>query len=229
MKIIIFDTGPIISLAMNNLLWLLKPLKERFQGEFYITEGVKKECVDRPLTSKKFRFEAIQVLKLIEDGILKVYDNEKVKTDALYFMERANTLFRVHENPVRIIQFAEMEVVTAGRLLDADAVVIDEFITRSLLDNPSTVGERLKKRLHLEVEEDREAIKKFRQDVSDIKIIRSFELVTVAYELGLFKDYYLKMPNAKKTLLEGLLWGVKLNGCSVSEQEIEQVIKAERV
>lgn len=228
MKILIFDTGPLISLSMNNLLWILKPMKERFGGEFYITEGVKKECVDRPLTSKKFKFEAIQILKLIQDGIIKVYDSEKLRTDALYFLERANSLFKVHDSNVRIIQYAEMEAVIATQHLNASAVVIDEFITRSLLDNPSSVGERLKNKLHLEVEADKETISQFRKDVSAIKIIRSFELVTVAYELGFFKDYYLNMPDAKRTLLEGLLWGVKLNGCSVSEHEILEVMRAEK-
>jgi hypothetical protein len=37
------------------------------------------------------------------------------------------------------------------------------------------------------------------------------------------------LPTPKKTLLEGLLWGVKLNGCSVSEREIDEVIKIEKV
>jgi len=62
MKALVFDTGPIITLAMNNLLWLVKEMKDKFNGEFYITESVKRECVDRPLTSKKYKYEAIQVL-----------------------------------------------------------------------------------------------------------------------------------------------------------------------
>ena len=43
MRSIIFDTGPIISLVTNNMLWLLEPLKKQFKGEFYITKSVKKE------------------------------------------------------------------------------------------------------------------------------------------------------------------------------------------
>ena len=55
MKSLVFDAGPIISLTMNNLLWLLDPLKVNFKGEFYIPMAVKGELVDRPLTTKKFR------------------------------------------------------------------------------------------------------------------------------------------------------------------------------
>ena len=32
MKTLVFDAGPIISMTMNNLLWLLKPLKKQFDG-----------------------------------------------------------------------------------------------------------------------------------------------------------------------------------------------------
>ena len=62
-----------------------------------------------------------------------------------------------------------------------------------------------------------------------IRVIRSLELVTIAYELGFFKDYYLELPDPKKTLLEGLLWAIKLNGCSVSEHEIGEVMQIEKV
>ena len=72
MKTIVFDSGPIISLAMKNLLWTLEPLKKEFGGEFYIPYGVKKELIDKPLQGKKYKFEALQVLRLINLGSLKV-------------------------------------------------------------------------------------------------------------------------------------------------------------
>ena len=56
MKSLVFDSSTIITLAMNNLLSLLKPLKEKFQGEFYIPLSVKEEIIDVPFRSKKFKF-----------------------------------------------------------------------------------------------------------------------------------------------------------------------------
>ena len=53
------------------------------------------------------------------------------------------------------------------------------------------------------------------------------ELVTVAYELGILDSYITKIPDARKNLLEGVLWGVKLNGCAVSKDEIEQIVNLE--
>ena len=88
MKSIIFDTGPIISLATNNLLSVFKKLKESFNGEFYITTAVKKEVIERPLDSKRYKFEALQVLKQYQDGVFKLYDATqlKEKTEKLMFL-----------------------------------------------------------------------------------------------------------------------------------------------
>ena len=70
MRSIVFDTGPIISLTTNNLLWLLEPLKKKYKGHFHITSDVKRELIDRPLQTKKFKFEALQVMHIIKKGIL---------------------------------------------------------------------------------------------------------------------------------------------------------------
>jgi hypothetical protein len=229
MKALVFDTGPLISLAMNNLLWIIKPLKERFVGDFYITEAVKKECVERPLTSKKFKFEALQILRLIQKDLIKVYKNPELKDKTLALLTLANSLFKAHGNYVRNVQYAEIESVMATKLLNAEAVVIDEFITRTLLENPLAVRKRMEQKFHLSVGIDKHNLSKFKNEVHGMKVIRSLELVTVAYELGFFEKYYLNLPEPKKTLLEGLLWAIKLNGCSVSEQEIKEVMKIEKL
>lgn len=227
MKSLVFDTGPLISFAMNNLLWVVKQLKEKYKGDFYITESVKRECVDRPLTSKKFKYEALQNLKLIQDGVIKVYKNPELKDKTLSLLKLVNSLFKAKGSYVKNVQYAEIESVIAAKLLNADAIVIDEFVTRTLIENSLRVKKRMEKKLHTKIEVDNDNLNKFKKEISGIRVIRSFELVTVAYELNFFKEYYLKLPQPKKTLLEGLLWGIKLNGCSVSEQEIKEIMKIE--
>lgn len=54
MRALVFDTGSIISLVTNNLLWILPPLKKQFRGDFLISEAVKGEIIDHPLKTKKF-------------------------------------------------------------------------------------------------------------------------------------------------------------------------------
>lgn len=80
MKSLIFDSGTIITLALNDLLYILQPLKRLFRGEFYITEAIKKELIGKPLNTKRFMLEALVIKKLVEEGILKVFPfNSKLK------------------------------------------------------------------------------------------------------------------------------------------------------
>jgi hypothetical protein len=227
MRAIVFDTGPLISLAMNNLLWLIEPLKKNFSGDFYITESVRRECIERPLTSRKFKFEAIQILRLLDDGLIKVYESKKLADETQRLIDMANSIFSVNGNNIKNIQFAEMESVIA-KSINAKAIIIDEFTTRTLLENPAALQKRMERKMNVSVKVDESCLRKFQNELSEIRILRSVELVVIAYEMGLFKKYYPKnMDRPMETLLEGLLWAIKLNGCSVSEQEIAEVMKIE--
>ncbi|MEK6844901.1 MAG: hypothetical protein AABX44_01460, partial [Nanoarchaeota archaeon] len=61
MKVLIFDSGSLISLSMNGLLEELKKLKKIFNGEFIITKEVKKEVVDEPIKIKMYELEALKI------------------------------------------------------------------------------------------------------------------------------------------------------------------------
>ena len=227
MKSLIFDAGPVISLATNNLLWTLKPLKNKFNGKFYITDAVKRELIDRPLETKKFKFEAIQVERLIEDKILEIADSDIIKENAVRLLTTANAIFRAYDNYIKIVHYAEMSVIAAALSLDSNAVAVDEKTTRFLTENPRTIAEILRKTLHTSISINENNLKEFKNTVNNLKIIRSIELVVVAYEHGFLDNYITKIPNARKNLLESVLWGVKLNGCAVSEDEIEQILRME--
>ena len=41
MKALVFDSGSIISLVLDNLGWILKPLRLKFNGDFYIKITIK--------------------------------------------------------------------------------------------------------------------------------------------------------------------------------------------
>ena len=227
MKSLVFDAGPVISLATNNLLWILEPLKKEFRGKFYITEAVKHELVDRPLEIKKFKFEAIQVQKLIEDGTLEIIDNSRIMQNTPVLLNTANGIFKAFNNYMRIVHFAEMSVIAAANSINADAIVIDEKTTRLLMENPKNLAEILKKTLHTSIGTNEANLKDFRSRAANIRAIRSVELVAIAYEHGLLDTYITKIPDSRKNLLESVLWGVKLNGCAVSKDEIEQIVRIE--
>lgn len=227
MKLLVFDAGPIISLTTNNLVWLLPHLKAKFKGEFCVTPAVKNEVIDRPLLTKKFKFEAIQVEKLLETGVIKVIDSQDVFVLAAELQGLANSVFEAGEKYISIVQAGEMESLAAVLLFGADALVTDERITRLLVEKPLGLKLLLEKRLHTRIKMDANKLHDFEKRVRQVRILRSVELVTVGFEMGFLDRFLVHIPDAKRELLESVLWGVKLNGCAVSQQEIEEIIKLE--
>ena len=229
MKNIIFDSGPVISLTTSNLLWMLEELKKKFNGSFVITTGVKRELVDKPLETRRFKFEALQVQSLIEKNVLTVIKDEAVTQKAQQLLNLANTILSAHGQNIKIVQIGEMETLAAAILYKADAIIIDERITRTILENPHGLHLLMEKRLHMQLKHNEKALHQFEEQTRNIIVLRSIELVTMAYELGILDKYIVKIPNARRELLESTLWGVKLNGCSATDDEIDMIVKTEKV
>jgi hypothetical protein len=227
MKSIVFDTGPIISLTTNNLLGLLTDLKGKYKGNFYITPSIRRELIERPLATKKFKFEALQVLRSINANVLEVLDGVELRKETFHLLDLANKCFSVRGQFMQIAHFAEISGVAAAVLNNAEAFVVDERNTRLLIEDPIRLKEILGRRLHADISVNKKYLNEFKQITKSIKLIRSVELVSVAYELRLLDKYLVDIPNAKRTLLEAVLWGVKLNGCSVSEREIKEIVRIE--
>jgi hypothetical protein len=233
MKGLVFDAGPIISLTLNNLLWLLEPLKSRFGGIFYITPEVYRELIDRPLSTHKYKFEALQILPLISKGILTVAEGPKIEKTSVDLHAMANHCFQAQGNFMNIVHKAEMQVLACAIENNCDTVVLDERITRMLIEKPVLLEKHLERKLHTDVLADQKSLKKVSGMVGHLKVIRSFELVTVAFELGLLDIFALKdeetiVPRIREAVLEGVLWGVKLSGCAVREDEIDTVLRLEK-
>ncbi len=228
MKGLVFDAGPIISLTMNNLLWLLEPLRLKYGGQFIIPESVRVELIDQALESKKFKFEALQTQQYIRNGTLTVVNKKEIRDEALRLQKLANSAFSVRGQPVKIVHKGEMGVLATAKVQGADAVIIDERNTRELVEHPVHIAKIMRNRLHANVATNHSVLKKLRTELKGIKVLRSFELVTIAFEQGLLDRYIESKPELRKVLLESVLWGVKLNGCAVSDKEIHQVMKLER-
>jgi predicted nucleic acid-binding protein len=229
MKTVLFDSGPIISLTTSNLLWILEELKRKSNSALAITMGVKRELVDRPLETLRFKFEALQVESLIEKNTLSVIKDEAVTKKAHELLNLANSILSAHGQNIKIVQIGEMETLAAALLYKADAIVIDERITRTILENPKGLQLLMEKRLHMQLKVNEKALHEFEEMTRHVSVIRSIELVTIAYELGLLDRFVVGIPNARRELLESILWSVKLNGCSVTDDEINVLVKSERV
>jgi len=229
MSSIVFDAGPIISLTLNNLLHILPELKLRYNGDFYITREVYRELIEQPLGTKKYKFEAMQILPYIASGTLKIVEHDGVKAVAAGLEHSANRAFSAERNHIRIVHPADMEVVAAALHLSSEAVVFDERTTRTLIEDPIALKNHLARKLHTDVIMDEDKVKDISKQIGHLKVIRSFELVALAFELG-FLDKFIApgeeiyVTGLKSKLLEGALWSIKLSGCSVSQEEIEETL-----
>ncbi|RMF06091.1 hypothetical protein D6764_03095 [Candidatus Woesearchaeota archaeon] len=225
-KLVVLDSGPIISLVLNNLLQFLEPLKERMGGEFVITPAVRAELIDRPIQGKRFEFEALRVLRHIREGTLTFISSREAAEEAQKLLSIANQIFQVKGQWMRIIHYAEMEAIALAAIKNAEAVVVDERTTRMLIENPEGLEVRLSKKLHSKVNVNRHNLNEFKRRTRNVKVIRSVELMAVAYELGLLEKYMPEnIPERKpeEVLLDAVLWGLKLNGCAISENEIHRI------
>lgn len=232
MKSLVFDSGPIITLTMNNLLWLMDDLKTRFKGEFYISPTVRIELVDKPMKTKRFKFEALQVLKLISNGVIKEFENKEIMQKSDELLELANSCLMAKGHYLKIVHRGEIECIALALFLESSAIVVDERTTRYLIDKPYQLVKFMRRKLHTNVTVDKENMEKLKKQLKGLEVLRSVELMTIAYELGLL-DFYIthaekaSMPDIKITLLESVLWGAKLNGCAVSREEIDSIIRHE--
>jgi hypothetical protein len=221
-KCLFFDAGPIISLVMSRLIWILPKLKEKYGGKFYITPGVKTELVERPLGIKRFEFEALQVMKLIKDGVLEVYDKVPI-TKVKRLKELANSSFKVRRKKMDIIQLGEMEAIVCAQQENADAIVMDERTLRLFIEDNRQMEKLLEFRFKNDVEPNRVNMDLFSKQLQDVKIIRSIELAAVAYKLGILEDYAPETKDGKAILLDSILWATKYNGAAVTTEEINEM------
>lgn len=227
MKSIVFDAGPVISLAINGLLWILEPLKKRFKGEYILSKAIKNELVDKPMHTKRFKLEAIKVSHEIQKGTFKIVDNKKIDIMTKELINIANNCYSAHGQPINIVHYGEMSGIAVSILNKSDAIVIDERTTRLLIENPLKLRNILYHNLHTKIKVNHKELKRFQSMIGNLKVIRSVELVTIAYELGILDIYITNTEIPKENLLDSVLWGVKLNGCAVSNRDIERIIKLE--
>ncbi|MEM4640934.1 MAG: hypothetical protein QXW65_00195 [Candidatus Pacearchaeota archaeon] len=218
MKALIFDSSAIISLALNDLLYTLEPLKKIFGGDFYLTKTIKEELIDKSLETNRFALEALMIKNLIDKGILTIYpDDSFLEKEKQKILEKANKTFKANNEFVRLIHEGEASCIALYKILRAEkkAIVIDERTTRMLCEAPNNLHRLLEKKLHRKIEAHRENYNFFQ----NINIIRSSELVLIALNKKI-----INFDAPKQKIIEAMLYALKFKGCSISNQEIEKII-----
>ena len=220
-KAIIFDTGTLISFSMAGLLQELQGLRQIFKGKFLITEGVKKELIDKPLTIKKFELEALRLKQFLDDKVLELPDSYGITHDEIHksadeILNVANRTFQGRGKDLHVIDFGEASALALSRILTNkgidNAIAVDERTTRVLVERPENLKKILGNKLHTQVTSRQENYKFFQ----GFKIIRSSELAYVAWKKGIVK---LKGD----MVLDALLYAVKFKGAAISGDEIKEI------
>ena len=98
-----------------------------------------------------------------------------------------------------------------------------------LVEHPQQMHSHLEEKLGTGIIVDHTRLHEFSKSVKGIRVLRSVEIATVAFELGLFRGLEAAMQgeevgDVRRTLLESLAWGMKLAGCSVSKEEVQTIL-----
>lgn len=222
MKILIFDASTLISFAMNGMLEDLASLKKIFKGKFIITQEVKKEAIDKPLTIKRFELEALKIKNLLDNKILELPDSLNISDQEIsnltkQILTKANNLLMNKGKSIKILDLGETSCLALSKILKQknipNIIAVDERTTRIYGEKPENLEKLLENKLHMNLDLNEKIV----LTVEKYQFIRSAELIYIAYKKGLIK---LKGPK----VLEALLYALKYKGCSISDQEIEEII-----
>lgn len=210
---IVSDSSSIISMAINCMSTVLGELGV----EFIVSPEVFDEVVTRPSTSKRYMLESIRIKKLFSDGVIRVESPSKALVDRI--MDVSNSVFRVHRQNIKLIHLGEAAALALAAETNADAFLIDERTMRMLLEDPEQLREILSSQINRSVEIDYRRLEVLRGLIPQINLIRSAEVVAVAYEKGVLGRV---LGDGRKEAFLSVLYALKFSGCSISWDEIEE-------
>ena len=225
MKTIVVDSSSIITLSSSCLIRLMKHLANEEGISFVIPESVYNESVKRPVKIKRFELNAVRIRDAVEEGYLKLARTTPEITREMHRMHDITMrMCTIRGRECRLVDLGEAETLALAKKLGSDTLLIDERTTRTLIEGPDRLAEFLKRRHGVPVQLNKSAISEFRQEFGHIKVIRSTELIALAYDNRAFD----KELHHSKQALEAALYSAKFAGCAISISEIQEYLKGVR-
>lgn len=218
MKEVVCDSSSLISLGDNCALNVIPFFTEEYNVNFVIPKSVKKEIVKKPYKTKRFKLKAIRMKQMIEKGYLEVMKSDMTKDYSKRFSKLANSLLNSGGHEIEIIHEGEIETIALLKYLGTNNLLIDERTTRLLIENISMLRDYINSQSGKKIDVDKEKKRKIKIETKDINVMRSSELIALAYE----KNYF---GRKSKDLLEASLYGLKFAGCSIRNEEIDDYLK----
>ncbi|MDD2655818.1 MAG: hypothetical protein PHQ80_04085 [Candidatus ainarchaeum sp.] len=219
---IVCDSSAIISLTDACLAHVFYFLKEKTGAKFLVPKSVVQECVEKPLhiPNKDYRFSALKIKDMINDGILETVDAD-VSRRMAELEKVGNTIFFARGRPLRLIHAGEVEMMALAEELEIPNVLMDERTTRLLIEAPLNLKEHLAKELHVNIMVNNGSLQKMQELTDGMGVIRSTEALIVAYGMGFLKHF----DEIEKDVAEAALYRLKSAGCAISFKEIDEYMK----
>ncbi|MBS3068044.1 hypothetical protein J4450_05040 [Candidatus Micrarchaeota archaeon] len=219
---LICDTSSLVSLTDSCLDNILYFLHDRFNFRFLIPPSVESEAITRPLSGglRQYAFSALKLTHAMNrKTIIRVDADTKDEANKVLYL--TNNLFFIKGKPLRLVHLGEAEMIGLARTLNLNTLLIDERTTRMLIEAPFKIKEHLEIEFGVNIMINKENLMQFSEFTKGMEIIRSSELLILAYENGYLDNF----DKIKTSVLEAALNKVKFSGCAIRFDEIQEFIK----
>jgi len=212
----ICDSSSLISLSMNCMIPVLVELSEK--ADFIITQSVYDEIITNPLKRGHHIMGPMKFKALVQQGILQIEKADYQETEEI--LDSSNSIYFARHKQLKIIQLGEAEALALAN--DGDVLLMDERTLRFLIEKPNDLRDLLQHRMHKGISMNQQRSNAFRKYCQGVSVIRSSELIAVAYEMGILEKYF---AGDSYEVLKACLWALKYKGCSLSVKDIEEYLK----
>ncbi len=213
---IVCDSSTLISLSQSCQLFILRKLVKR-GFVFYVSKKVVEEIISNPSNIHRFELSALRMkYALSKEYMETIEEPDGLDELSAKYNQICNKALFEKNKPLEVLQGAELEALALAEKIGSDFVAIDEFITRAFVEDPKKLIKVVSKRRGKHIKHNSNLY--FLKDVYSIPIIRSADLVALAFIKGLLVDM-------EKKTLEASLYGVKFSGCAVASKEIDDFLK----
>ncbi len=212
-------------MGMTCMLPVLHRFSKKEKASIILPQGVYEESVTRPLRIKRFELNAVKIRECVKSGWMAVanLDGEaKALTEEILHM--ANGIFSIRGKPLTIVHRGEAEMLALVKQVGAKAILIDERNTRLIVEEPNKMKGHLRRRMHANIGVDKEHLNRLRELFNGISVIRSVDVLGLAYE-----GRYLEpsLPHTKESM-DAVLFALKYAGCSTTVNELKDYVKKAR-
>ena len=131
---IICDSGALISLTASSLDNILYFFAHKYNVRFIIPPSVEFESIEHPIQSslRQYLFSAMRIKRAMNDCVISKVDAE-ITEQAKRLMQAANNLFYVRGKALHLIDMGEAEVISLGKAIGVEYILLDERTTRLLI------------------------------------------------------------------------------------------------